>query len=170
MHVVSYWWTKPKTKMVRTKQNARRSTGGKAANRKTAGAPQGVRRPHRYRPGTVALREIRKYQKSTSTLIPTMAFLRLARELLLECKPGLRIQANAIAALQEATEAYLVGLFNDANLCAIHAKRVTLQTKDMQLALRIRGDLQVSIKTRKEVRGAQGRHERQSVPLPSNKM
>lgn len=84
-----------------------------------------------------------------------MPFQRLVREILYEIPiptHGIRvdrIQANAIAALQEATEAYLVGLFEDANLCAIHAKRVTLQPKDMQLALRIRGDLQVSEKTRK---------------------
>lgn len=135
--------------MARTKQIARKSTRGK--------------KPHRS--GTVALREIRKYQKSTSTLIPTMPFLRLAREFLLECNPRLRIQAKAIAALQEATEAYLVDLFGDANLCAIHAKRVTLQTKDMQLALRIRGDLRVSIKTRKEVRDIHGSHERQSFKM-----
>jgi histone H3 len=96
-----------------------------------------------------------------------MPFLRLAREILLECHPRLRlrIQAKAIAALQEATEAYLVDLFNDANLCAIHAKRTTLQPKDMQLAHRIRGDLRVSKKTRNEVGDAHGRHERQSVPL-----
>ena len=141
---------KQKEKMVRTKQIARKS-----------------RRPQRYRPGTVALREIRKYQKSTSTIIPTIPFLRLARETLLECHPRLRlrIQAKAIAALQEATEAYLVDLFNDANLCAIHAKRVTLQLKDMQLALRIRGDLQVSKKTRNEVRDVHAVHERRYLRL-----
>lgn len=94
-----------------------------------------------------------------------MPFLRLAREILQKEQSNFRIQARAIAALQEATEAYLVGLFEDANLCAIHAKRVTLQPKDMQLALRIRGDLEVSIKTRKENRDTHGRHERQSVRL-----
>ena len=134
--------------MARTKQIARKS-----------------RRPQRHRPGTVALREIRKYQKSTSTLIPTIPFLRLAREILNECNTRLRIQAKAISALQEATEAYLVDLFNDANLCAIHAKRVTLQLKDMQLALRIRGDLQVSKKTRKEVRDVHAVHERRHLRL-----
>lgn len=168
--------------MVRTKQTARRSTGGKAPNkqlaqkaaRKTAGAPQGVKRPHRYRPGTVALREIRKYQKSSDLLIKIMPFQRLVREILYGIPThGIRverIQARAIAALQEATEAYLVGLFEDANLCAIHAKRVTLQPKDMQLALRIRGDLKVDRKTRNENQAAHDRHKHQSVPLPSNNM
>ena len=51
-----------------------------------------------------------------------------------------RMEANAILALQHATEAYLVGLFEDVNLCAIHAKRVTIMVKDMQLARRIRGE------------------------------
>ncbi|KAE8687901.1 histone H3.2 [Hibiscus syriacus] len=100
--------------MARTKQTARKSTGGKAprkqlatkAARKSAPATGGVKKPHRFRPGTVALREIR----------------------------------NAVAALQEAAEAYLVGLFEDTNLCAIHAKRVTIMPKDIQLARRIRGE------------------------------
>ncbi|NWY19963.1 H3 protein, partial [Aphelocoma coerulescens] len=94
--------------MARTKQTARKSTGGKAprkqlatkAARKSAPATGGVKKPHRYRPGTVALREIRRYQN----------------------------------------EAYLVGLFEDTNLCAIHAKRVTIMPKDIQLARRIRGE------------------------------
>ncbi|KAH8047378.1 hypothetical protein JL721_12187 [Aureococcus anophagefferens] len=102
--------------MARTKQTARKSTGGKAprkqlatkAARKSAPATGGVKKPHRYRPGTVALREIRRYQKSTELL--------------------------------EAAEAYLVGLFEDTNLCAIHAKRVTIMPKDIQLARRIRGE------------------------------
>ena len=100
-----------------------------------------------------------------------MPFQRLVREILYEIPTRVdRIQAKAIAALQEATEAYLVGLFEDANLCAIHAKRVTLQPKDIKLALRIRGDLQVSIKTRKENRDIHNRHKHQSVPLRSNNM
>ncbi|EMD40755.1 hypothetical protein CERSUDRAFT_45118 [Gelatoporia subvermispora B] len=101
----------------------------------------------RFRPGTVALREIRKYQKSTDLLIRKLPFSRVVREItmeLLEERPayseaGMRWQASAILALQEATEAYLVHLFEDANLCAIHAKRVTLMQRDIQLARRIRG-------------------------------
>lgn len=134
--------------MARTKQTARKSTGGKAprkqlaskAARKTSIEAGGVKRPHRYRPGTVALREIRKYQKSTELLIRKLPFQRLVREISQDFKAELRFQTAAILALQEACEAYLVGLFEDTNLCAIHAKRVTIQPKDMQLARRIRGE------------------------------
>ena len=62
------------------------------------------------------------------------------REIAQEYKSDLRFQSQAVLALQEATEAYLVGLFEDTNLCAIHAKRVTIMPKDMQLARRIRGE------------------------------
>jgi histone H3 len=132
--------------MARTKQQARKSTGGKAPRlvasksaRKSALAG-GVKRPHRFRPGTVALREIRKYQKSTELLIRRLPFQRLVREIAKELKPDVRFQSAAVAAMQEAAEAYLVGLFEDTNLCAIHAKRVTIMPKDLQLARRIRGD------------------------------
>ncbi|KAH0907594.1 hypothetical protein HID58_039421 [Brassica napus] len=91
-----------------------------------------------FRPGTVALREIRKYQKSTELLIRKLPFQRLVREIAQDFKTDLRFQSSAVAALQEAAEAYLVGLFEDTNLCAIHAKRVTIMPKDIQLARRIR--------------------------------
>ena len=134
--------------MARTKQTARKSTGGKAprkqlatkAARKSAPATGGVKKPHRYRPGTVALREIRKYQKSTELLIRKLPFQRLVREIAQDFKTDLRFQSSAVLALQEASEAYLVGLFEDTNLCAIHAKRVTIMPKDVQLARRIRGE------------------------------
>jgi histone H3 len=100
----------------------------------------GIKKPHRYRPGTVALREIRQYQKSTVLLIRKLPFQRLVRELAQAFKDDLRFQSTAILALQEAAEAYLVGLFEDTNLCAIHAKRVTIMPKDIQLARRIRGE------------------------------
>ncbi|XP_063544247.1 histone H3-like [Cydia strobilella] len=120
--------------MARTKQTARKSTGGKAprkqlatkAARKSAPATGGVKKPHRYRPGTVALREIRRYQKSTELLIRKLPFQRLVREIAQDFKTDLRFQSSAVMALQEASEAYLVGLFEDTNLCAIHAKRVTI--------------------------------------------
>ena len=136
------------SQMARTKQTARKSTGGKAprkqlatkAARKSAPATGGVKKPHRYRPGTVALREIRKYQKSTELLIRKLPFQRLVREIAQDFKNDLRFRAQAIFALQEASEAYLVGLFEDTNLCAIHAKRVTIMPKDIQLARRIRGE------------------------------
>jgi len=90
--------------------------------------------------GTVALREIRRYQKSTDLLIRKLPFQRLVREIAQDFKTDLRFQSAAVAALQEASEAYLVGLFEDTNLCAIHAKRVTIMPKDIQLARRIRGE------------------------------
>ncbi|CAL5426167.1 unnamed protein product [Camellia sinensis] len=105
--------------MARTKQTARKSTGGKAprkqlatkAARKSAPTTGGVKKPHRYRPGTVALREIRKYQKSTELLIRKLPFQRLVREIAQDFKTDLRFQSHAVLALQEAAEAYLVGLF-----------------------------------------------------------
>ena len=97
----------------------------------------------RYRPGTLALREIRRYQKSTELLINKLPFQRLVREISREISGGeedKKWQSAALGALQEAAEAYLVGLFEDANLCAVHAKRVTIMTKDLALARRIRGE------------------------------
>jgi len=136
--------------MARTKQTARKSTGGKAprkqlatkrAARKTAPATTGgVKKPHRFRPGTVALREIRRYQKSTELLIRKLPFQRLIREISQEFKTDLRFQSSSIYALQETSEAYLVGLFEDTNLCAIHAKRVTIMPRDIQIARRLRGE------------------------------
>ena len=135
--------------MARTKQTARKSTGGKAprkqlttkSSRKAPPATGGVKRPHRYRPGTVALREIRKYQKSTELLLRRAPFQRLVREIAQDFKSDLRFQTPALMALQEAAESYLVGLFEDTNMCAIHAKRVTVMPKDMHLARRIRGEM-----------------------------
>ena len=96
-------------------------------------------KPRRYRPGTVALMEIRRYQRKTDLLIRKLPFQRLVREVAQDFKTDLRFQSAAVLALQEASEAFLVGLFEDTNLCAIHAKRVTIMPKDMQLARRIRG-------------------------------
>nr|XP_041569802.1 uncharacterized protein LOC105758485 [Taeniopygia guttata] len=129
---LSHRRSKPVFVMARTKQTARKSTGGKAprkqlatkAARKSAPATGGVKKPHRYRPGTVALREIRRYQKSTELLIRKLPFQRLVREIAQDFKTDLRFQSSAVMALQEASEAYLVGLFEDTNLCAIHAKRL----------------------------------------------
>mmetsp|Transcript_15247 Transcript_15247/g.16529 ORF Transcript_15247/g.16529 Transcript_15247/m.16529 type:complete len:137 (-) Transcript_15247:239-649(-) len=134
--------------MARTKQTARKSTGGKAprkhlatkAARKSAPSTGGIKKPYRFRPGTVALKEIRKYQKTTDLLIRRLPFQRLVREISQDFKSDLRFQSTALLALQEAAEAYLVSLFEDTNLCAIHAKRVTIMPKDIQLARRIRGE------------------------------
>jgi histone H3 len=132
--------------MARTKQTARLTTGGKAprkqlatkAARKSAPGVGGVKKPHRYRSGTV--REIRRYQKSTDLLLRKLPFQRLVKEIARHYVNDFRFQGTAILALQEAAEAYLVELFEDTNLCAIHAKRVTIMPKDMQLARRIRGE------------------------------
>ncbi len=97
-------------------------------------------KPHRHRPGTIALREIRKFQRNTELLIRKLPFQRLLREITQDFKTDMRYQSHAVLALQEAAEAYLVGLFEDTNLCAIHAKRVTIMPKDIQLARRIRGE------------------------------
>ena len=146
--------------MARTKQTARKSTGGKGvrkqlatkAAKKSAPTAGGIKKPHKYRPGTVALRDIRKYQKSTDLLIRKAPFQRLVREIAQDIQEelenekwfvhgrgGYRFQSTAVLAFQEASEAYLTGLFEDANLCAIHAKHVTIMPKDIQLAMRIRG-------------------------------
>ncbi|KAM7253021.1 hypothetical protein ACFE04_025639 [Oxalis oulophora] len=141
--------------MARTKQTARKSTGGKAPRAELAVIRQQhnprrgkslligdrpVKRPHRFRPGTVALREIRKYQKNCELLLRKAPFQRLVREIANDFMTDLRFQSHAVLALQEAAEAYLVGLFEDTNLCAIHAKRVTIMPKDIQLARRIRAE------------------------------
>lgn len=140
--------------MARTKQTSRKSTGNKVprkqlsykatiqhhAARKSAPISDGVRKKPRFRPGSVALREIRKYQKTTNLLIRKLPFQRLVREIAHQLRRDLRFQNSAILALQEASEAYLVGLFEDTNLCALHAKRVTIMIKDLHLARRIRGE------------------------------
>lgn len=145
--------------MARTKQTARKNLSHASPAKKAAARAAGKqkpseggvktvktgadRKPHRYRPGTVALREIRRYQKSTDLLIRKLPFQRLVREIALEFRGtqgAIRFQGTAIGALQTASESYLVSLFEDTNICAIHAKRVTIMPKDMQLARRIRGE------------------------------
>ncbi len=143
--------------MARTKTTARKSSVGLKKPRKeiinaktakkTAGVEQkkrfessGVKKSSRYRPGTIALREIRRYQKSTELLIRRLPFQKLVKEIAHTHMPDVRFQASSLMALQEASEAYLVGLFEDTNQCAIHARRVTIMVRDMQLARRIRGE------------------------------
>jgi histone H3 len=94
----------------------------------------------RYRPGTVTLREIRKYQRSKRLLLRKLPFQRIVREIAEDCKHGLRFQSTAIQVLQEAAEAYLVSLFEDTNLCAIQSRRLTILPRDMQLARRMRNE------------------------------
>ena len=139
-------------------------------SKKKVPATGGVKKLHRYRPGTVSLREIRRYQKSTELLIrkypfsqyvqswymysiftrylldnymeiiQLCLFYRLVREIAQDFKTDLHFQVNAVLALQEASEVYIVGLMEDTNLYAIHAKCVTIQPKDIQLAQHIRGE------------------------------
>ncbi|PVI04013.1 histone-fold-containing protein [Periconia macrospinosa] len=119
-----------------------RKSGVGAKRRDSVGQPgPAPKRQRRYKPGTLALKEIRKYQKTADLLLLKAPFQRLVREITQDVTPANgpdRWQSQAIAALQEATEAFLVSLFHDANLCAIHAKRVTIQQKDIQLARRLR--------------------------------
>ncbi|TBT99715.1 histone H2A/H2B/H3/H4 [Hamiltosporidium tvaerminnensis] len=134
--------------MARTKQTARKSTGGKAprkqlatkaARKSSVAVPTtGIKRP-RYKPGTVALKEIRRYQKSTELLIRKLPFQRFCRAITQQFKTDSRFQASALASLHEATEAFLVGIFEDANCCATHAKRVTVMSRDIQLVAKLRG-------------------------------
>ena len=132
--------------MARTKQTARKSTGGKAprkqlatkAARRSGPATGGIKKPYRFRPGTVALREIRKYQKTTDLLIRKLPFQRLVREVAQDFKSDLKFQGTALLALQESSEAFLTGYFEDSNLCAIHAKRKTIYPKDIMITHRIR--------------------------------
>ena len=95
-------------------------------------------RGHRYRPGTVALREIKRYQKSTDLLLRKLPFSRLVREIIQGYNSNLRITQSAMMALQEASEDYIKDKMEMANLAAIHAKRVTIYPKDMQLTHEIR--------------------------------
>ncbi|XP_059966462.1 uncharacterized protein LOC132497348 isoform X1 [Mesoplodon densirostris] len=119
-----------RSRVAQRKRCGEKYTRGKAVRKQvpdqaaceSAPATGGVKKPHRYQPGTVALREIRRYQKSTELLIRKLPFQRLVREIAQDFKTDLHFQSSAVMALQEACEAYLVGLFEDTNLCAIHAK------------------------------------------------
>ena len=142
--------SKPSSKKIATK-------GGKQPRKhmlhkllKQTSTTGGIKKPHRYHPGLLALREIRKYQQSMESLIRKTPFNKLIKEISQEYRicpegPGtpsvqVRFQSTALAALQEAAENFLVGLFEDVNLLAVHAKRVTVMPRDIRLALRIRGD------------------------------
>jgi histone H3 len=131
--------------MARSKGTAIRSSGGKGprkqlatkAARKSAPATGGVKKPHRYRPGTVALREIRKFQKSTDLLMRKLPFMRLVREIAQDFKNDLRFQGSAFLALQTGAEQYITEMFQVSNIEAIHAKRITVMPKDITVGLHI---------------------------------
>ena len=104
---------------------------------RTGGKPK----PRRYRPGTVVLREIRRYQRMTELLIRREPFDQLVREIVQDLgRPTLRVSPAAVTVLHEAAEAHLVLLFEDTNLCTIHARWVTIMPKDIQLARQIHGE------------------------------
>ncbi|KAK1410790.1 hypothetical protein QVD17_37329 [Tagetes erecta] len=114
------------------------STPRKSPRKDAGGSGAGERRPHRFKPGTQALREIRRLQKTVNLLIPAAPFIRTVREISNYMAPEVtRWQAEALQALQEAAEDYIIQLFEDSMLCAIHAKRVTLMKKDWELARRL---------------------------------
>ncbi len=119
---------------------AGKTTPEKLAMAAGRGMLTNIKKSHRYRPGTVALREIRRFQKTTDPVLRKMPFQRLVREIAQAFKHDVRFQMSALNALQEASEDYMVGIFEDANLCAIHGKRVTIFPKDIQLSRRIRGE------------------------------
>ena len=129
-----------KTGAAKKATKARKALPTTNPKRKAAPATGGVKKPHRYRAGTVALREIKKFQKSTDLLLRKLPFARLVKEISDSFGKKYRWSEEAILALQNAIEAYLVGVNEDANLCAIHAKRVTIMPKDIQLARRVRGE------------------------------
>lgn len=147
--------------MARTKQTARKSTSKKMVvsqrvaekviqinlekekSRKQGEKEVEKKNLKRYRPGPMSLREIKKYQNSTDLIMPKLSFQRVVREISQQVAFktfDFRYQAAALYALHEAAESFLVGLFEDTNLCATHAKRVTILPRDISLALRIRGD------------------------------
>ena len=133
--------------MARTKRTARKDEVGKKWSafvkkqpRSQTGQATAQQHPHRYQPGTVVLREIRRYQKSMELLIRRLPFQRLVHEILQGYGVGYRVTLAMMMALQEAAEVYLVQLLEDLNLCAIHAKCITIQPKDIQLARRIHGE------------------------------
>merc|ERR1712065_72153 len=112
--------------------------GAKVAKKQQPGA---TKRAFRYRPGTVALREVKKLQKSTDLLVARAPFARLIREVASGFNnQKLNFQASAVSAIQEAAESYIISVLSDANLCALHANRVTAMPKDLALARRLRGE------------------------------
>ena len=130
------------TKQTAVKSKAtKRALGTKKAKKSASGSgSSGLKKAFRWKPGTVALRQVKKLQKSTDLLIAKAPFSRLVREISEAHKAGLRFQSSALAAIQEATEAFVVSLLGDANLTALHANRVTALPRDLQLVRRLRGE------------------------------
>ena len=132
---------KLKGSAVKNKGKARdKSTKGKGSKAKTAKGEVKEKRKMRYHPGTVALREIKKYQKHDKPLTAKRPFDRRVRNILKELDPEIRLKQASLECMREATESYLVSVLSDSNLCAIHAKRQTVMIKDITLANKIRGE------------------------------
>lgn len=130
------------TKQTASKSKAtKRALGAKKGKKSaSASASAGTKRMHRWRPGTVALREVKKAMRGTELLVAKAPFQRLVREVAESHKAGLRFQASAVSAIQEATEAYVISLLSDSNLAASFAGRVTCMPKDLHLVRRLRGE------------------------------
>ncbi len=128
---------KPKSK---TKVKSKSSVKAKSKSAPQKSTSEKIKEPHRYRPGTKALMEIRRYQKSTDLLIPVSPFKRLTREIVQDFSDDIRFSSDSFTALQIYIEQHLVYLFEDANLNSIHSKSVTVSPKDIQLARRVRGE------------------------------
>lgn len=133
----------PEKKSKTPNENTVKKSGKKSKLNYTKNTTVGAKK-HKWRPGTKALKEIRMHQRSTNLLIPKAPFARLVKECIQArvISKDFRIQPLALMALQEAAEAYIVGIMEAANLCALHAKRVTLMRQDISLARRIRGTVE----------------------------
>ena len=136
---------------------------------------EGVKKPHRFRPGTVALREIVKYQKTADALIPKQPFVRLVREIANEYKTDLRFSARALTTLQETVEPFLVNYFADSNRLAIHGGRVTIMPKDMKLVALIDSGVAMSladyilqIEKQEKLHARSVKMNRKKTPTPPN--
>ncbi|KAM0688019.1 hypothetical protein COBT_000722 [Conglomerata obtusa] len=142
--------------MARTKQTARKSTGGKAprkqlttkAARKTATTDvpsQAGKTTRKFKPGAVAIREIRKYQKTTEMLLRRLPFQRFCREVASKYKPDCRFKLETLSAVQESMENFLTNVFEEANMCVKHCNRVTLMPKDLKLVYKMKYECQYGI-------------------------
>ena len=119
---------------------ASKAKGKASGNKKTAPASDGQKKKFKWRPGTVALREVKRYQKKTDLLLLRAPFQRVVREIAHSYDPEARFSPESLHAIQEAAEMHIVSLMEDSQLCAIHANKVTVTKKDLLLARRLRGD------------------------------
>lgn len=130
---------KKKEKAAAKTATPQKSKGGKSKSKKTSKS-RGEKKTRHFKPGTVALREVKRYQKTSGFLIASLPFERLVREVAQDFKADLRFSRSAVALIQLITEHYLVGILEESVLVAISAKRVSVQPKDVHLVRRIRGE------------------------------